>query len=94
MGMFSCLDVLIGRPLKGIVDGLNLEPQVEATLLGKKSDYSDIYQLVLDYENRDWMGLSESIYRTQVDPERVLEAYMTAVEWADEVTGAAAAREE
>jgi EAL and modified HD-GYP domain-containing signal transduction protein len=91
MGMFSLLDVLIGRPLKDILDGMNLGPQVRATLLGEETDYSGLYQLVLNYENGDWEGLSESIGSTPVDPERVLKAYVSAVEWADELTGAGAA---
>jgi len=91
MGMFSLLDVLIGRPLKDILDGMNLGPQVRATLLGEETDYSGLYRLVLNYENGDWEGLSESIGSTPVDPERVLKAYVSAVEWADELTGAGAA---
>ncbi len=87
MGMFSCLDMLIGRPLKGILDGMNLGPQVQATLLGEKSEYSALYRLVLGYENGDWEGLPELIRSTRVDPERILEVYVTAVEWADEMIG-------
>jgi c-di-GMP-related signal transduction protein len=91
MGMFSLLDALIGRPLKDILEGMNLGRQVQAALLGEESDYAGLYQLVLSYESGDWEGLSESINSTAVDPERVLEAYVAAVEWADQMTGIGAA---
>jgi c-di-GMP-related signal transduction protein len=93
MGMFSLLDVLIGRPLKDIVENLNLGSLVEGALLGGESPYAPLYHLVLDYENGDWEGLSKSILQTSIEPERVLDAYVEAVEWADEITGLAKSKE-
>lgn len=87
MGMFSLLDVLIGRPLKEILDAMNLGPQVHTALLGGESDCSSLFQLVVAYESGDWEKLSETICATPLDPERVLEAYVAAVEWADEMAG-------
>lgn len=91
MGMFSLLDVLIGRPLDEILDGMNLGPQVHAALLGRESDYSGLFQLVVAYESGDWQKLSVTICATPLDPERVLDAYVTAVEWADVTAGVKAA---
>ena len=91
IGMFSLLDVLIGRPLKNILDGMNLGPQLQATLLGEDTEDSGLYQVVLKYETGDWEGLSESMSSVPLDPERVLKAYVSAVEWADELTGTGAA---
>ena len=88
MGMFSLLDVLIGRPLRDILKGMNLGHQIQAALLGEESDYGALYRLVVSYESGDWERLSDSIDSTALDPERILEAYVAAVEWADGMTGA------
>jgi c-di-GMP-related signal transduction protein len=86
MGMFSLLDVLIGRPLRDILDGITLSPNVSRVLLEGKGDYRDLFHLVLSYEMGNWEGLSELMNRTPVDPEHLLETYASAVSWADEYT--------
>jgi EAL and modified HD-GYP domain-containing signal transduction protein len=86
MGMFSLLDVLIGRPLEDVLEGLNLGPDVSAALLREEGRYAQVYRLVLSYEVGNWECLSEIMNRLSIDPEHVLETYVSAVSWADEVT--------
>jgi EAL and modified HD-GYP domain-containing signal transduction protein len=87
VGMFSLLDVLIGQPLKRIIKDLNLGPIAEGVLLGGESIHAPLFRLVVDYESGDWEGLAESVRQTPIEPDRVLNAYVEAVEWADEMSG-------
>jgi c-di-GMP-related signal transduction protein len=86
MGMFSLLDVLIGRPLDDILEGIRLGSDVVAALLHGEGRFADLYRLVLSYEIGNWERLSEILSRTSIDPEHVLETYVSAVSWADEMT--------
>jgi c-di-GMP-related signal transduction protein len=86
MGMFSLLDVLIGRPLEDVLEGLSLGADVSAALLRGEGRYGEVYRLVLSYEVGNWERLSEILSHLSIDPEHVLETYVSAVSWADEVT--------
>ena len=91
-GMFSLIDVLIGRPLDDILERINLTEEVKEALLRKKGRYGSLYDLVVSYESGDWEKSSGYISRHTLDPERVLGNYVTAVEWADEITKAASSQ--
>ena len=54
MGLFSMIDVFIGRPMADVLDELPISVEVQEALLGKKGVYFDILKLVQFYENGDW----------------------------------------
>ena len=66
MGMFSMLDVLIGRPLAEILEDMNLAKEVKGALLGQENGYRDLYDLVVSYESGDWDRCFESASRLNV----------------------------
>jgi EAL and modified HD-GYP domain-containing signal transduction protein len=88
MGMFSLLDVLIGRPLEDILEAMNLTEGVKTSLLGGESAYSRLYRLVVSYESGDWVKVSEIVQDSGFDPERILQVYVDAVDWADKIAKA------
>jgi len=85
MGMFSMLDVLIGRPLADILEEMNLSKDVKAALLGEENAYRDLYNVVVNYENGDWDTCFQAASKLNIDPESIPQSYVKAVEWADEV---------
>jgi c-di-GMP-related signal transduction protein len=87
MGMFSMLDVLIGRPLAEILEGMNLGKEVKGALLGEENSYRDLYDLVVSYESGDWDTCFESASRINLDRKSIPENYLKAVYWAEEVVG-------
>jgi len=85
MGLFSMLDVLIGRPLGEILKGLSLSREVKRALLGERGDYRHLYDLVVSYERGQWERCSRHASKLNLNPERIPSAFLRAVEWADEI---------
>lgn len=85
MGMFSMLDVLIGRPLADIIEGVNLGKDVKGALLGEANLHGQLYRLVLAYESGDWQKLDLIADGLHMEVESIPSIYLAAVERADEI---------
>ena len=85
MGLFSMLDVLIGRPLGEILKGISLSREVKGALLYKQGEYRHLYDLVVSYERGQWERYSWHASELNLDQERIPSIFLTAVEWADEI---------
>ena len=85
MGMFSLIDVLIGRPLADILEELDLTKEVKGALLGEKGQYGALYGLVAAYESGNWDNCFQSASTLNVDPATIPERYIQAVTWAEEI---------
>ena len=85
LGLFSMVDVLVGRPLEEILEGMNLSKEVTGALLGEQNGYRDLYELVVSYESGQWEQYAEHASTLNLDPERIPEIYVEATEWADEI---------
>jgi c-di-GMP-related signal transduction protein len=86
MGLFSLLDVMMGRPLDEILDQLHLATDLRATLLGRpEGKLAAIHALVHAQEKGDWEAASAAAARLEVPMEQVAELYLNAVQWADQV---------
>jgi len=88
MGLFSMLDVLIGRPLDEILEGLNLTKGVTEALLGKESRYRDLYDLVVTYESGEWEQCFQHMSKLNLTTKRITTTYFKAVRWTDETSRA------
>lgn len=83
LGMFSMIDVIMGRPLPEIFDSISIAKNVKAALLGEENDYRDVYNIVTSYETADWEQFSQWAAKLHVSEEKMPELYVKAVEWAD-----------
>jgi c-di-GMP-related signal transduction protein len=88
LGIFSMLDVLIGRPFTDILEGMNLAPEIKLALLGKESPYGDLYRTVVSYDKGDWEGFERLSGILDLNPGRMLDAYINSVAQADRVVHA------
>ncbi|APM40735.1 EAL and HDOD domain-containing protein [Clostridium kluyveri] len=53
-GMLSLIDIILERPLKEILEELNISDEVKSGLLGEKNNYYKILKLIIAYENEQW----------------------------------------
>jgi EAL and modified HD-GYP domain-containing signal transduction protein len=83
--MFSMLDVLIRRPLREILDTMRLSDDVKYALLGMKSKYREVFELVVDYQNGNWEQFARSAKKLSLDEAIVPRLYLEAVDWADQI---------
>ena len=87
MGMFSMLDVLVGRPLREILDSVKLSTEVKNALLGMSSKYRDILELAMHYQTGNWEQFSHSVKKLSLSEAIIPELYLESVKWADQIAG-------
>ncbi len=85
VGMFSMLDVLMGRPLQEILGRMRLTDDVNNALLHRKSRYRGAFDLVISYQTVDWEGFSRHAKKLRLDEAKVPQVYLEAVAWADQI---------
>jgi c-di-GMP-related signal transduction protein len=91
LGMFSLLDAILGRPLQGILDDLNISRNIRNALLGVAEE-GDLLSLVLrivkSYEVGDWREVEAAAKVIGISCDDLLTCYMGALSWADAVLSA------
>jgi len=91
LGMFSLLDAILGRPLQGILDDLNISPNIRNVLLGNAGE-ADLLSLVLrivkSYEVGDWRSVEEAAHVIGMSPDDLLNCYVDSLSWVDAVFSA------
>ena len=85
VGMFSMLDVLIGRPLREVLGSMRLSNEVKNALLGLKSKYREVFELVVNYQNGNWERFERSAKKLALNAAIVPKLYLESVDWADQI---------
>jgi len=88
MGMLSILDVLMGRPIKEILEPMPLADDVKATLQGEPTKLSDLFGLAISCEKVDQLHVTELSERVRLDVPTVYDVYRESLTWADVVQAA------
>lgn len=82
LGLFSRLDVLMGRPMEGILSGLQLHPAVEGALLRKEGAGGALLDIAEAMEAGEWSRLTGLLAAHGVDGKGAGEAWLGATAWA------------
>ncbi len=83
VGLFSCMDAILGRPMEEIVEELPIKTTIKEALLGKNNILKIVFDLAICYEKANWMDLPIFASRVGVAESDVPKIYSNAVEWAD-----------
>ena len=83
MGLFSHMDVLLGRPMEEILEEIPIRTAPKAALLGKPNQHKEIFDLVVSYEKAHWESIQESTCRLKIDVSDVSRNYVEALKWVD-----------
>src|SRR6185369_17108023 len=84
-GLFSLLDVLLGRPLAELLAELPLAEDLQAAWCGDPNDLRDILEVLTAYEQGDWDGLTTVMDRQPCGEAKLPELYRRAIQASDEV---------
>jgi len=87
VGLFSCLDAFMDRPLAELLADLPLAPEVPRALLEHGGHAGDVVECVLSWERGAWAAAEE--HGLGLDPPALAAIYAEAVEYADAATAAA-----
>ncbi|MBM7556876.1 c-di-GMP-related signal transduction protein [Halanaerobacter jeridensis] len=85
MGLFSMIDVLMGRNLEEVLSELPLAKDIKDALLGKKVVLNNFYQLVISYEEGEWEKVNLFIDKLGLNKELVSDAFLEAIDWTEEI---------
>ncbi|MCE5249009.1 HDOD domain-containing protein [bacterium] len=84
VGLFSVLDALLDVPMEDVLKSLPLTAEISGALLHHEGHFGAILNCVIAYENNDW----ENTQCPGIPPERIREAYLKSIEWANAVSAA------
>lgn len=82
MGLFSFIDVMIGRPMSEILGNLYLDENVKNALLGEKNIYAEVFALVVAYESGNWERVGDLSARIGLSEIGLPTYYFSSTKWA------------
>jgi EAL and modified HD-GYP domain-containing signal transduction protein len=81
LGLFSMIDVIVGRPLEETVKAVELPADVAAALLGQPGVFGTLLHLARAYERADWEAVESLVAEVGLEASDVPAMYMEAVAW-------------
>ena len=88
VGLLSMMDAILELPIGVILEGIHLDREMKAVLLGEKGRLSPLYGLMLAQESADWERVSSIAKDLKLDEAFVAECHWKAMQWAREMTTA------
>lgn len=85
LGLFSLLDVLLGKPMKSLLDDLPIDKKLTAALCGESSVASVWLDLVVAFEKAKWETVGSIIFSQKLSPSSVARNHLAAMQWANEI---------
>ncbi|MGA7217134.1 MAG: HDOD domain-containing protein [Candidatus Sulfotelmatobacter sp.] len=86
VGLLSLMDAILELPMGVVLEGISLDRESKAVLLGQKSHLDPLYQIMLSQELADWPRLSALCTEMKIPENVVVECHWKAMKWAREVT--------
>jgi c-di-GMP-related signal transduction protein len=88
LGMFSLLDAILGRPLQGILDDLNISRNIRDALLGTAGEadsLSLVLRIVKSYEVGNWREVESAAQVIGVSSDDLNTWYLDSLSWVDTI---------
>lgn len=85
IGMFSLIDTLMKRPLDTVLKQLPLDINIRETILGNKTPYSDIVDLVVATERADWSEIGRLSVDVGISIQELFGIYKESMKWAKQL---------
>ncbi len=89
VGLLSLMDAILEIPMGVVLEGISLDRETRAVLLGQKSQLDPVYRLMLCQEVADWTKLSELSAQMKLPESLLTECHWKAMQWAREMTAGA-----
>jgi EAL and modified HD-GYP domain-containing signal transduction protein len=81
LGLFSLIDVIVGRPLEEAVQEIRLPADVAAAILGEPGQLMTLLDLARAYERADWATVERLVAEVGLDASDVPDIYLDAIAW-------------
>ncbi len=80
-GMFSLIDAVLDRPLRGLLKDLPISKDVKGALLGEPSPLAGAFECALAYEKGDWDAFAAKAHAAEIPETPCPRLYLEAVQW-------------
>jgi EAL and modified HD-GYP domain-containing signal transduction protein len=84
-GMFSMLDVLIGRPIDEILSTINVSDDIRVALTTGANRYGRLLSLVLAYERAEWDEADSWADKLGLEKRAISSGYTRSVKWVEQI---------
>jgi c-di-GMP-related signal transduction protein len=91
MGLLSLMDAILQLPMGVVLEGIAVDRETKAVLLGQKSELDSIYQLMLSQEAADWERIAALCSKLGIPETFAIDCHWQAMEWARQMTSGPAA---
>lgn len=85
LGMFSTLGALMDIPLDEALGGLNISEHITQALLSHEGRAGMLYDLVLDYEKGNWVGMSNRAEELAIPVDVIAQKYFECMALVDDI---------
>lgn len=86
LGLLSLMDSILEVPMGVVLQGVSVDHDTKAALLGTESPLSPIYSLMLAHERAQWNTVSEISTQLKIAENFSAECQWRALQWAREMT--------
>jgi EAL and modified HD-GYP domain-containing signal transduction protein len=88
LGLLSCIDVLMRRPMRVMLAELPIAADVGAALMGEQNSLRDVLEVVVNYEQGNWEEVSRLAKKLDLKEQTFSNLYVQALRWSRELTDA------
>lgn len=85
LGILSLIDTIMKQPVEKLLNQLPLDKDIKNTLLGYKTPYLNILDLVISVERGEWSKIKELAEEEGIDNQELFNIYKDSLKWTKEV---------
>lgn len=85
MGIFSMIELFMGRPKEEIIEGIPINEDVKNALLGQAGKFHALLEMALAYEEGDWDPLHAHVNELNLPEEDIPDIYFEAMDWTEKI---------
>jgi EAL and modified HD-GYP domain-containing signal transduction protein len=86
VGLFSMLDTLMHRSIDVVLKDLPISLNIKKGIIGNEdSIYSDVLDLIVAYEEGNWMVVDKYCDRLNIEGNFLINAFLLSINWEEEV---------
>ena len=81
MGLFSVIDLILGKPMDKALEMLQLSDNIKEALIEHKGELAPVLDFIIQYERASWQEVSRQMLLKKIDMNKVYEAYIESLKW-------------
>ena len=81
MGLFSVIDLILGKPMDKALEMVQLSNNVNEALIGHKGELAPVLDFIIQYEEASWQEVSRQMLLQKIDMNDVYDAYINSLKW-------------